>query len=440
MLWILEQVEQLNPAEVLACLPLLSEARRARVLGMQNESARVRSILAELLLRHALREEYGLTELPAVETGEKGKPFFPDRPDLHFNLSHCKTAVACALDKSPVGVDVQEVRPLRREKRFGSAGPETAGEHLPHAEKALQPETAAEGTEHRRQAAAVPAVYRILASSERAFVEAGATVREQDRRFTAVWTCKEAYGKAVGDGFLYDMKAVEFRPTRACWKQYGFTFQHLDLDHTLLTLCASGSLPMKRLRFSDLLLKSECRPGGMKMKHFLIVVDMQKDFINGSLGTPEAVAIRPAVVEKIRSFDGEIIATLDTHGPDYLNTAEGRKLPVEHCVKGTPGWQLAPDVRSALKAHGYTALEKPTFGSLILPQLIRDRAGEEDFDIELIGLCTDICVISNALLLKACFYEKSISVDPACCAGVTPEKHKAALEVMKSCQINMIGE
>ena len=115
-------------------------------------------------------------------------------------------------------------------------------------------------------------------------------------------------------------------------------------------------------------------------------------------------------------------------------------LPVEHCVKGTPGWQLVPDVRSALKARGYTAVEKPTFGSLVLPQLILDRAGEEDFDVELIGLCTDICVISNALLLKAAFHEKKISVDPACCAGVTPEKHAAALEVMRSCQINMIGE
>ena len=174
------------------------------------------------------------------------------------------------------------------------------------------------------------------------------------------------------------------------------------------------------------------------MKHFLVVVDLQKDFINGSLGTAEAVSIRPAAVEKIRRFDGEILATLDTHGPDYLNTAEGRKLPVEHCIKGTPGWALDPEIRAALETRGYTPVEKPTFGSLILPQLIRDRAGEEDFDVELIGLCTDICVISNALLLKANFHEKEISVDPACCAGVTPEKHLAALEVMRSCHINIL--
>lgn len=171
------------------------------------------------------------------------------------------------------------------------------------------------------------------------------------------------------------------------------------------------------------------------MIHFLVVVDMQKDFINGSLGTAEAIAIRSSAVEKIRNFDGVIFATLDTHGSNYLNTAEGRRLPVVHCIKDTPGWQLDPALRAALDAHGYTPVEKPTFGSLILPQLIRDRAGAEDFDVELIGLCTDICVVSNALLLKANFYEKEIIVDSACCAGVTPELHAAALKTMASCQI-----
>ena len=400
MLWILEQVEQLDPAEVLGLLPRISKPRRARVLAMKNEAAQVRSILAELLLRCALRMEYGLTDLPRIGFGEKGKPFFPDRPELHFNLSHCWTSVACALDKAPVGVDVQELRPLRRE-----------GQRL-------------------------PSVCRILSASERAWVEAGETADEQDRRFTAVWTCKEAFGKAAGAGFLYDLRSTDFRPSPGTWPQYGRLFKHLQWDDTFLTLCAETPFPTRIPTFSELIQITE-PDGGMKMKHFLVVVDMQKDFINGSLGTAEAVAIRRAVVEKIRSFDGEIIATLDTHGPDYLNTAEGKKLPVKHCVKGTPGWQLAPDVRSALKARGYTAVEKPTFGSLILPQLIRDRAGEEDFDVELIGLCTDICVISNALLLKAAFHEKEISVDPACCAGVTPEKHRAALEVMKSCQINI---
>ncbi len=174
------------------------------------------------------------------------------------------------------------------------------------------------------------------------------------------------------------------------------------------------------------------------MKHFLVVVDMQKDFINGSLGTAEAVSIRSAAVEKIKTFEGEILATLDTHGPAYLNTAEGKKLPVEHCIKGTPGWQLDPEIRTALESRGYLAVEKPTFGSLLLPQLIEDAAAGEDFDVTLIGLCTDICVISNALLLKARFHEKEIYADASCCAGVTPEKHRAALEVMRSCQINIL--
>ena len=173
------------------------------------------------------------------------------------------------------------------------------------------------------------------------------------------------------------------------------------------------------------------------MKHFLIVVDLQRDFVDGALGTPEAVAMKPRAVAKIRGFDGELFATLDTHSADYLHTAEGKQLPVEHCVKGTPGWELDADVRAALDEKGFTPVEKPTFGSLILPQLLRDRAGEEDFDVELIGLCTDICVISNALLLKASFPEKTITVDPACCAGVTPESHRAALTVMRSCQIQI---
>ena len=174
------------------------------------------------------------------------------------------------------------------------------------------------------------------------------------------------------------------------------------------------------------------------MKHFLIVVDMQTDFIDGSLGTAEAVAIKPAVLNKIHSFPGEIFATVDTHGENYLQTTEGRHLPVEHCIKGTSGWAVDREIARALNGQGATFVEKPTFGSLILPQLIEDAAAGEDFDVSLVGLCTDICVISNALLLKARFHEKEIYVDSACCAGVTPEKHEAALETMRSCQINIL--
>ena len=174
------------------------------------------------------------------------------------------------------------------------------------------------------------------------------------------------------------------------------------------------------------------------MKQFLIVVDMQTDFVDGALGTPEAVAILPAVdarIRECRKAGAIIIATLDTHGEDYLQSAEGQKLPVVHCVRNTEGWQLHPAVREALA--GCRILEKPTFGSIRLPEIIRELAAGEDFSIELIGLCTDICVVSNALLLKAYFPEAPVSVRAACCAGVTPEKHEAALETMRSCQIDI---
>lgn len=175
------------------------------------------------------------------------------------------------------------------------------------------------------------------------------------------------------------------------------------------------------------------------MKHFLIVVDMQKDFVDGALGTPEAVAVVPRVAEKIRSFSGEIFVTLDTHGVDYLQTAEGRRLPVSHCIRGTAGWEMDKTVAEALAGRAFTAVEKPTFGSVELPQRIAQAAAGEEFSLELIGLCTDICVVSNALLLKAAFPETSISVDSACCAGVTPETHAAALAVMRCCQIEVVA-
>ncbi|MBR6040972.1 MAG: cysteine hydrolase [Clostridia bacterium] len=174
------------------------------------------------------------------------------------------------------------------------------------------------------------------------------------------------------------------------------------------------------------------------MKRFLIVVDMQKDFVDGALGSAEAVAIVPAVVKKIENFDGEIFATLDTHNGDYMDTREGRFLPVPHCVKGTPGWELNEKVLDALQKKGYTAVEKPTFGSVDLPAILERAAGGEPFSIELIGLCTDICVVSNALLLKAHFPEADVFADSACCAGVTPKKHAAALETMRSCQIRVL--
>lgn len=173
------------------------------------------------------------------------------------------------------------------------------------------------------------------------------------------------------------------------------------------------------------------------MKHFLVVVDIQKDFVDGSLGTAEAVAILEKAAAKIKAFQGEIFVTFDTHFENYMDTAEGKKLPVPHCIAGTDGWQLHAKIAAALEDIPYAPVKKLTFGSVELPELICRAAAGEDFDVTLIGLCTDICVVSNALILKANFPEKEICVDAACCAGVTPQSHDAALTTMKMCQIRV---
>lgn len=172
----------------------------------------------------------------------------------------------------------------------------------------------------------------------------------------------------------------------------------------------------------------------MKNK-ILIVVDMQNDFIDGVLGTKEAVSIVPNVKKKIEEYKEkghDIIFTRDTHYDNYLETNEGKHLPYEHCILNTQGWK----VRDELYDEKYLHINKESFGYNAWDTCI--DAGVED--IELVGLCTDICVVSNALILKATFPEANITVDASCCAGVTPEKHMAALETMKSCQINVIGE
>lgn len=175
-------------------------------------------------------------------------------------------------------------------------------------------------------------------------------------------------------------------------------------------------------------------------RKILIVVDMQNDFIDGALGTKEAEAIVPAVAARIRECRENgytVIATLDTHGEDYMQTPEGKKLPVPHCIKGTNGWKINPDILAA--AGECMMVEKPTFGSTELPGIVAEIAKDADqLTIELLGLCTDICVVSNALMLKANFPDADMSVNAACCAGVTPEKHAAALETMQSCQIDLI--
>lgn len=165
---------------------------------------------------------------------------------------------------------------------------------------------------------------------------------------------------------------------------------------------------------------------------YLIVVDMQNDFTVGTLGSPHAAAIIPNVVEKVKAFSGKVIFTRDTHGDDYLQTQEGKKLPVVHCVKNTNGWQICDE----LIPYVDTTVDKVTFGSVQLPHLLRSL-GEPIEEIELCGLCTDICVISNAMILKAAFPEVTIRVDATCCAGVTMESHNTALNAMKAVQIEV---
>ena len=173
------------------------------------------------------------------------------------------------------------------------------------------------------------------------------------------------------------------------------------------------------------------------MRKILVVVDMQNDFIDGALGTAEAVAIVENVKARIREYDpADVFVTMDTHAPDYLETQEGRNLPVEHCIKGTKGWQIRSDI--AVLLPDWHIYEKPTFGSVALAKDIAEIAAAEEIEIEVLGLCTDICVVSNALMLKAYMPEVQISVDPSCCAGVTPESHEAALKTMQMCQIRMM--
>lgn len=171
----------------------------------------------------------------------------------------------------------------------------------------------------------------------------------------------------------------------------------------------------------------------------LVVVDMQNDFIDGALGTREAVGILEAVRKEIDRYreNGDLIFyTRDTHQENYLETQEGKKLPVVHCLKGTPGWQIA----EGLYVEGCPIIDKPTFGSVELAERIAKVCGEEGMleSVELIGLCTDICVISNAMVLKAGIPELPVTVKASCCAGVTPQSHENALEAMKMCQIDVI--
>lgn len=170
--------------------------------------------------------------------------------------------------------------------------------------------------------------------------------------------------------------------------------------------------------------------------NYLLVIDMQNDFIDGALGTKEAEAIVPAVAKKIQQYHqngGTVIFTRDTHDAQYLHTQEGKKLPIPHCIRDTEGWQISDQLP---RQEQDLCIDKPTFGSTELAKLLTERGDAET--IEIIGLCTDICVISNAMLVKAALPEIPVSVDAACCAGVTPESHRTALSAMGACQIDII--
>lgn len=175
------------------------------------------------------------------------------------------------------------------------------------------------------------------------------------------------------------------------------------------------------------------------MRKILIVIDMQNDFIDGALGTPEAAAIVENVKEKIRSYPKEdVFATRDSHTTDYMYTQEGKNLPVPHCIRGTDGWQIRPDIAELIFPDH--VIDKPTFGSTTLARIMEtlDEHSPEGISIEIVGLCTDICVVSNALLLKAFMPEVPISCDASCCAGVTPQSHDAAIATMRACQIQIL--
>ena len=174
------------------------------------------------------------------------------------------------------------------------------------------------------------------------------------------------------------------------------------------------------------------------MQNILIVVDMQNDFIDGALGTKEAVAIVPAVKEKIENFAGKVIFTRDTHFENYMETQEGRNLPVPHCIKGSQGWEIRPELMALCKEE---PIDKLTFGSSELGKILLEEDKVNPIEsITFIGLCTDICVISNVMIAKAFLPEVKIIVDAVCCAGVTPESHKNALEAMKVCQVSVENE
>ena len=175
------------------------------------------------------------------------------------------------------------------------------------------------------------------------------------------------------------------------------------------------------------------------MRKVLVVIDVQNDFIDGALGSEQSQKVIPNIVNKIKEYDPwNVYLTRDTHYENYLDTQEGRNLPIAHCIEGSDGWQLRPEVAEA--AGKAMIIDKPTFGCNRLAGILMSERAQESLEIEIIGLYTDVCVVSNALLFKAAMPEAPITVDASCCAGITNERHKAALETMKACQVKVINE
>ncbi|MDO5332192.1 MAG: isochorismatase family cysteine hydrolase [Bacillota bacterium] len=175
------------------------------------------------------------------------------------------------------------------------------------------------------------------------------------------------------------------------------------------------------------------------MNSLLLVVDVQNDFIDGSLGSKEAISTLPNIIKKVKNFNGDVVFTRDTHDENYMSSQEGKNLPVVHCVKNTNGWQLADELEAFRKDNNCKVFDKPTFGSVECAEYIKELFDNKKVDeVTLIGYCTDICVVSNALIIKAMMPELKLKVDSKCCAGVTPQKHNSALETMASCQIEIV--
>ena len=290
MLWLIEDVERLEESDVLPVLVRIDPEHAERLSALRVPAARVQGALGRLLLRFALRKEYGLPALPEIRAGEHGKPFFPTCPEVSFNLSHCRTHVACALDSAPLGVDVQDYRPLTKASPSPASpssssplGAELSGGQFrisfsdcascargtgnlsvapPVRTLGLRGVTGSSVTEKPDQSEAAanphnPPIFRILSDAEYAWVTE--IPEQQDLRFLQLWTCKEAYGKALGVGLGYDFRHTSFLPTPEPWTQDGFTFTHWDLPAAALTLCAARTLPLRHVSIEELL--ASCNGG-----------------------------------------------------------------------------------------------------------------------------------------------------------------------------------